>query len=136
MLITYGTVTLSDDTREAAMSGLRIGGQPLVEAVAFPRASEIVTFARGNRSLTVSFTVARRLRTLSERELWPADHIARLADKAQLKLLSTQGFTGGGALYLHQAALAALPNFRNAHGIGWFIDYTFIGSKLEFTPET
>src|SRR5262245_39099778 len=124
MLITYGNITLSQDTRDSAMSGLHIAGQPLVEAVAFPRADEIVTFARGNRSLTVSFTVARRFRTVSERELWPAQHIAELPDKAALKLLSTQGFTGGGAIYLHQSALAALPAFRNAHGIGWFVDYT------------
>lgn len=137
MLITYGNITLGDDSRDAAISGLQVGGQPIIEVVAFPRATEVVTFNRGNRSLTVTFTVSKRLRTVSERELFPAAHIADLSsNKAQLKIQSTGGFTGSGAVYLHQAALAALPRFHTAHGIGWFIDYAFVGSKLEFSAET
>ncbi len=133
MLITFGQVRLCNDTREEAMSGLQIGGQPIIEVVAFPRAEGVVTFERGNRVTALSFTVSRRFRTVSERELFPAQHLVDLPDKAVLKLLSTSGTSGGGAIYLQQAALAALPRFREAHGIGWHIDYSFVGAKLDFS---
>jgi hypothetical protein len=136
MLITFGNQELGDDSRDAAISGLQIGGQPIIEVVAFPRALDVKTFDRGNRAATVTFTVSKRLRTVSERELFAAFHISQLANKAQLKIQSTGGFTGSGIIYLHQAALAALPRFHGAYGIAVSIDYSFVGAKLEFFAET
>jgi len=136
MLITFGNLTLGSDSRDSAISGLQIGGQPLIEVVAFPRAAGVITFDRGNRASTVGFTVSRRFRTVSERELFPAQHLLELPSKAVLKIASTAGFTGSSALYLHQAIISALPRFHDAHGIGWFIDYAFVGHKLDFAAET
>lgn len=81
MKISWDSVWLSDEfAADGQQSGLSFNGRQLVQEADFLRAASAAFFARRNRSVALSFTVARRFSSIEAAEVFVLGHYGDLSD--------------------------------------------------------
>ena len=81
MKANWDGVTLSDElTTDFGQFGFTLNGHQIVQEAQFLRSAYSTFFARGNRSVTLSFSVTRLFTTVENAELFMLGHYASLSD--------------------------------------------------------
>src|SRR5436190_3255135 len=89
MKASWDGVTLSDEfVTDLFQSGFTLNGHQIVQEAQFLRAAWSTFFARGNRSITLSFTVNRLFGSVENAELFFLGHYASLSDGPATLVLS------------------------------------------------
>ncbi len=85
MKITWDDIVLADDSDfSIAKSNLSVTGRQQVQQATFVRSQRGKWFARGNRSLQVSFNVSRLFGSVADAEQFVVEHYRELSDGARV----------------------------------------------------
>ena len=126
MKASWDGVQLSDEfTDDLFQSGLTLNGHQIVQESQFLRAAYSTFFARGNRSITLSFTVVRIFDSVKNAELFFLGHYASLSDGPATLVLSC----GNTDIFVANAVLESVsePVYT---GVSVSVTYHFRAPKI------
>lgn len=135
MLIRYGAIVLADGDRGDAVSGLTLGGQRVVQVEALPGATTVTLFPRGNRAVTVSFSITRQHADVPTASAFIIELPDQLKDTALLRLLATGAQGARVERFLPGACLESYEGRQT--GCTTFHRFTFQAATITKTsPKT
>lgn len=126
MKIKWDSLWLSDEfAADGYQSGLSLNGRQIVQEAQFLRAAQSQFFARGNRSVSLSFSVTRVFSSVSAAEQFFLGHYATIVDgpaTLTCRCKNTDGTTTD--VLIQNAVLESLSEPRYI-GVSVNISYTF-----------
>lgn len=126
MKVKYSTTWLATGRLEGT-SGSSWNGAQINDEVAFFRAAAASFFARGGRSTTFAFRVAKTFESEAALLFWAATHFSTLPTQADLILTDDDETV---AVMLADAVIDQ-PRIANVIGVSLLIEYTFRGGLFE-----
>ena len=133
MKLQWNATWLADDDSPAF--GLSLNGQQIVQEAQFIQAASAALYGRGNRTVSLAFSVTRSFGSVSEAEQFIHAHYSSLEDEGSLICrCGAQGEEPTDILYQNAVLIGPKARYR---GVSVQIDYQFRAPQVSgiFVPE-